>query len=294
MSNKNFSIPNNSNINEISSINYIKDNYLSWRTCQSDSIEPYYLLNTEFKKYLPYLTTGALKLYLHYCFNARNNTGESWHGRDSMAKELKTTTRSIDEWNSQLINLNLIYRGSDNKSSTSTFLLPISDYFITINDLNVEEYCKTTKPAMDGKLVGCIHLFQWRKNTTIRSKKREKNYNEPYHLLVLIFEKEVKSDITRKKFVVFSDDDINNYQLSLPSPKFKDNIYKFISPYENNYLNSKGIKIYGFAINPSFNLSESGDRTQVLFNVLKECAATFKTIETNTSVADVTLEKGMV
>ena len=291
--NKTFSIPNNDNINQLNTINYVKDNFFNWRTCQSESIEPYYLLNTEFKKYLPYLTTGALKLYLHYCFSARNDTGESWYGRDSIAKELNTTTRSIDEWNSQLIDLNLIYRGSNNKSSTSTFILPISDYFLKIDDLNIEEYCETTNPSMDGNLVGCIHLFQWRKQTILRNNNKESVYDKPYHLLVLIFEKKI-NNIIRKKFIVFSDDSIDNYNSSLSAKKFQDITYKFESPFENDYLKSKEIKIQGFAINPSFNLDEPGDKKQVFFNVLKECAAKFNTIKTNTSVTEVTLEKGTV
>lgn len=52
-------------------------------------------VDNNFSAFLPYLTDGAVKLYLYYAIAASNATGESWHGIDTISQKLGATARSI-------------------------------------------------------------------------------------------------------------------------------------------------------------------------------------------------------
>ncbi|MBA1395118.1 hypothetical protein EQ500_14800, partial [Lactobacillus sp. XV13L] len=64
------------------------------------------------KQYLPYISNGALKLYIDYGFRSKNKTGDSWPSVRTLARELGVDERTINNWNSELLDLQLIARGS--------------------------------------------------------------------------------------------------------------------------------------------------------------------------------------
>lgn len=89
-------------------------------------------IDSHFGAFLPYLTDGAVKLYLHYAFAANSNTGESWHSMDTISRELGTTERSIGNWNRSLEDLGLIYRTRNKKKSKTTFILPLTGFAVNM------------------------------------------------------------------------------------------------------------------------------------------------------------------
>ena len=87
-------------------------------------------VDNQFSGYLPYLSDGAVKLYLYYAFAAKNEDGGSWHSIETICKNLNVSDRSIVNWNNQLETLGLIYRTRGNKKSKSTYLLPLTSYCV--------------------------------------------------------------------------------------------------------------------------------------------------------------------
>ena len=104
-------------------------------------------IDSHFGAFLPYLTDGAVKLYLHYAFAANSNTGESWHSMDTISRELGTTERSIGNWNRSLEDLGLIYRTRNKKKSKTTFILPLTGFaavsYTHLPTAAVSTYCVT-------------------------------------------------------------------------------------------------------------------------------------------------------
>lgn len=89
-------------------------------------------IDSHFRAFLPYLTDGAVKLYLYYAFAANNDTGESWHSIDTISRELGATERSIGNWNRLLEDLGLIYRTKNRKKSKTTFVLPLTRFAVNM------------------------------------------------------------------------------------------------------------------------------------------------------------------
>ena len=91
---------------------------------------------SDISNYLPLLKSGPLSLYILYVLKANNDRGSSFWSIDALAKKLQTTTKSITNWNTKLIDLGLIRRLKGLGKSTTTVLLPTSP--IIINEKNQE------------------------------------------------------------------------------------------------------------------------------------------------------------
>lgn len=168
--------------------NKVTDSYKQWREFNKGVGDNFYILPSGIKEYLPYFDGKAMNLYLYYCLHSSNTTGESWHSTKKCAEELRVTERSINNWNKILENIGLVVRTKNNKKSTSTFLLPISNYVVGNYEDNAIDYLKKYKASqqlkdIDGKLVSVYNLFQFRKN------KDTNNYDDPYNVLCFIFER---------------------------------------------------------------------------------------------------------
>jgi len=236
---------------------YMMKNYATWRKFRKNISENYYILPVEIKKYLPFLKSSALNLYLFYCLNANNEEGSSWYSTDSLAKALNTTSRSINNWNKELINLDLIHRSNDKKISSTTFLMPISDYYVEIKSQNIQSYLDTVYTDVDGDLISIAHLFQWRKNTN------SDEYDQPYNVFLLTFEKNIVSEelnIKKKKYVLLEieDEKMDNFASSFKIKEFKEDIYQFNSPLENEV--KQKVLFKGIALATKFNLKHSDYR----------------------------------
>lgn len=177
------------------------DTYAQWRNFNKESLDNFYILPNGIKKYLSYFDGKALNLYLYYCLHSNNETGESWHSTKTCARELGVSERSINNWNLTLEDVGLIKRISTNRSSKSSFLLPISDFIYHEKNKGVIEYLKDYHTSsyqrdIDGDLVAVFNLFQWRKN------KDTGDYTDPYNTICLCFERVHRPKKSNEIFVV--------------------------------------------------------------------------------------------
>lgn len=241
------------------------DSYGQWRNYNKGSKNTFHILPSGISNYLPYFSGKAMNLYLFYCLNSNNDTGESWYSTKTCSKKLQVTERSINNWNMTLEDIGLIVRAANNKTSKSTFLLPLSDYVIT-EEIGVVDYVKDYqkneyKELTDGKLVSVINLFQWRKNP------ETKHYDVPYNVICLAFERthyyeKADKKFMVRKFVLLGEDTIDQ-EIETKSNEFSKSVYrigneeklKTIFRKEHVTLGSEVI-FANLAINSMFNLKD--------------------------------------
>lgn len=121
----------------------------------------YTIISNSLKDYLKYIRTPAINLYLLYAMAADNNNGDSYYSIDSLAKILKVSKKTIDNWNTILIDLGLINREQTFNSSARTYLLPTSDMVLLFkNDKKFEEYKEIVKTEnfKKNKILNIIEL----------------------------------------------------------------------------------------------------------------------------------------
>ncbi|MFC6163934.1 helix-turn-helix domain-containing protein [Lactiplantibacillus dongliensis] len=167
--------------------NILSGQYAIWRKFSQEQVKGFFMLFSGFEDYLPFLSAGAIRLYLLYAIKSGNETGESWPSIQTMAEKLKTTERSINSWNSDLQDLGLIVRTHNKHKSSSTFLQPTSDYVWDVKQssakgASVEDLVAKVKKMAEftnNSIVRILHLFQWRKG-------KDSKYSDPYNLLVIV------------------------------------------------------------------------------------------------------------
>lgn len=123
--------------------------YSNWINSKQENFARLY---NSLKDYLPYISKGPLSVYIVYLIHANNETGSSFPSIDTIANMLDVSDRTINNWNSVLLDLGLIYREkTGSRLSSTTFLLPTSDYIVfkktqnilsAINDLGYREHQK--------------------------------------------------------------------------------------------------------------------------------------------------------
>ena len=256
-------------------IDFLKNYHNLWRIDLKDRNENFFMLYKDFSRFLPELSTGALKLFLFYGFNAKNETGESWYSIDTIAQKLATTPRSINTWNSELEILGLIYRSSENKNSKTTFLIPYTSQ-ISFADISVVDFInsytnnKNIKKFM-GQISKVFHLFQWRKN---KEESGEDKYNKPLNLLVIVLSKDYdfnnSEKYSKKTYMVFNLENYSQFEGSVENKYMGENtpIFTFDKVYSNEYLNQFDIK--GVVIHPKFDILNK----KTLYTVLGELSDT--------------------
>jgi len=250
----------------------IKDNYSRYKDSQQSSKSPYAILDKSLSLYFPFLSNGSIKLYMLYVFQAKNKTGESWHSTQSQADALGVTRRSIDKWNSELLNAQLIARVPNNKSSMSTFILPISDYQLDSPKLgNMIQYDKEQLTQIDGKLSYIFHLYQWRKN------KDSGEYTDVYRLSCFVYVKKinlVKNDLklnrSIKKIIIEEQSLIDTQTILLSNNDIieefyvTDLFYRKETPYGEYFTENKEINQQGFVVSSKFNLQNKKERLSII------------------------------
>lgn len=259
---KKFDIPNDE-------IDFLKDYHNLWRTDLKDRNENFFMLYKDFSRFLPELSTGALKLFLFYGFNAKNDTGESWYSIDTIAQKLATTSRSINTWNSELENLGLIYRSSENKNSKTTFLIPYTNYLF-FSDTSVANFIADYNSNDNiekfmGTLDKVFHLFQWRKN---KEESGEDKYNKPLNLLILVLSRNYdfnnSEDYSKKTYMVFNLDNYNQFQGSIEHKYMGEDtpIFTFNEVYDSESLENFDVK--GIVIHPKFDIMNKKTLSTIL------------------------------
>lgn len=254
-------------------IEVTQNSYKEWRQFRKDSKENYFIIPTGLKDYLPYFYSKAMNLYLYYCLHSKNETGESWHSTDTISNFLNVSQRTINHWNNVLEKAGLIFRISNNRQSKSTFLLPISSYYVLKPELTLQECIANSQKEVDGELKAILHFFQWRKS------KETEEYTKPYNTICCIFER--THEFSDKHFkiqkYVFVHTDIK-HSIQTQAKDLKNDVYK-IKSQDFNFKDSTDIKnimnenvvIESFAIHPKFNLTEPARQTNLdLLSALNE------------------------
>lgn len=233
-----------------------------------------------FKQYLPYISSGALKLYIDYGFRSKNETGDSWPSVKTLASDLGVDERTINNWNSELLNLQLIARGSSSHASQTTYLLPTSDIIIKLSSLrrfknqklenndDLKRIVVDYAMATNRNLERVLHLFQWRKN-----RKKESNnqlYSDPMNVVALCLrrrgiakQKKTHKQIYIDNYCLLVLDEylvdsglLPNGQISMQSEQFENNNHlRFETPLTHKlpfYIKEN----IGIAINTGINLSK--------------------------------------
>lgn len=237
--------------NKITTTDILKDSYKAWRNFRSETKDGHYILPNGFNRYLPLIHTGAINLYLFYCLHAKNDTGESWYSIETLSNELDISTKSIANWNKQLESLGLIYREKDGKGSITTFLLPITDFIIEVED-DINDYIGSNH-SFDGDLVSILHIFKW-----ISNDGKSKTCDIPKNLVILCYQREYEANdknLQVRKFVIFEPKELNNLKPELNCEEFREDIY-LTTMVKNEFKVKTEFDIKGVAINPKFNLRD--------------------------------------
>jgi len=264
-------------ISEANEASKYKENYFYYKNSQKDHKNPYVILDKELYKYFPFLSNGSVKLYMLYVFQAKNETGESWHSVQSQADLLNVSKRSIDNWNNELIKLDLIARISNNKSSTSTFVLPVSDFSIRNNNGSMIIVDNKQDNKIDGELKYIFFLYQWY-SIGSEEKKEMKIYSETSY----IYQKEVNyHDKSIRKRKIINQATTGTVNLSISSNEVINDIYiikniDFIEgEYKEYFSQKKDVEKFGFVISNKFNLFDKKTNLDIV-SELSELVATNK------------------
>ncbi|MEF2821642.1 MAG: helix-turn-helix domain-containing protein [Clostridium sp.] len=91
---------------------YYLKNYSKWREMNRAQHKGFFIIYSDFidKNILRKINGNALKLYIYLGMNSKNDTGESWHSIESIAKYFGKSPRTISYWLSELEEHNLIKR----------------------------------------------------------------------------------------------------------------------------------------------------------------------------------------
>lgn len=250
---------------------FLMKHYELWKKSLKEDDNGFFMLYKNFEKFLPELTTGALKLYLFYGFSSKNITGESWYSIDSLAKNLDTTARSINTWNTELEQAGLIYRSSGSKSSKITYLLPYSDYTFHSSE-NIKEFVAKYKTSTFmqkklGDISTIYHFYQWRRGDN------PEVYDKSLNLLVLEFMREYKFNKShridrRYTRAVFNLTELNKFQFDIKQQYMnKDTpILLFDTPIKIDLEE----KIKGIVVNPKYNLLTNTTLNEILNQFRKD------------------------
>lgn len=266
-----FGISQNKDEIGYSSTNNNESNYKQWqkfkRNKTHNNKSPYngfFMTQGAIHKYLPYLTTRALNLYILYGLHSRTDSGKTWISIESCANKLSVDPRSINTWNKSLIKKGLIARVKEKESSMTTYLLPLSDFSYFENKTDPVTYDSFSKEEINGKLTNVFHLFQWGKNPNSPN-----IYDQPNNMICLVYKREYTLDDANTdtevitKIVLFKNEKEAQVSINTRYDEFEDNLaFYFQSPYDLN----RDVPTIGLAITHKTNLNDS----QTVLGTLKQ------------------------
>lgn len=250
-------------VGEYSKEGHYENNYKFWRQYRKNANEKFFMVPSEIIKYVSSIKSKAMNLYLYYSYRANNDSGKSWASVERAAEDLCISTKSVNNWNKELESLGLIARINEGKSSKTTYLLPITDYYYFEKNTTPENFIEFSDPVLDGDLMSIFHLFQWRKENS-------EEFTKPYNLTCLIFKRsyEPQEANNNNKFmvikaVIFEEKEFKKIRIDKTAKEFPSNqdAYLFESP-KRSY--AKDVETIGVAITTKINLKDEKNQTDVL------------------------------
>ncbi|KJF62421.1 hypothetical protein TZ54_15365 [Clostridioides difficile] len=121
--------------------NIYERQYKTWKSNLDKEIlnGKFFILYKDFEKHLKDISSGALKLFLYYGFQSKNDTGLSYHSIERCSQYFGVSEKTINNWNKELLNRGLIYRKSKgNRLNKTTYLLPFSMNLMTIKNSEIK------------------------------------------------------------------------------------------------------------------------------------------------------------
>lgn len=233
--------------------------YSNWRkNLSSKEFEAkFFILYKDFEVHLKNISPGALKLYLFYGFNAKNETGLLWYGVESISKYFDVSEKTINNWNKELIERGLIARESrNNRRNKTTYLLPFSLNLINLKDLDLIDTVEFK--TVYGSQYKAFHLFQWRKESPVE----DAAFDKPYHSMILIFQNKFTDD-RFDQYTAFHCPIPKEYNKVIDGENITTDIYVFNSDFEHPNIK---VPINGVAVNTRINIRLN----HVLYNLIKE------------------------
>lgn len=91
---------------------YYMRNYSKWREENRKQNKGFFIIYNDFleNNILKKISGNALKLYIFFGINSKNNTGESWYTIENIAKYFNKSERTISYWINELERNGLIIR----------------------------------------------------------------------------------------------------------------------------------------------------------------------------------------
>lgn len=257
-------------------VEHYENSYKNWRQYRKNINEPFFMVPSEILEYVSSIKSRAISLYLYYSYRAGNSTGKSWPSVERAAEDLSISTKSVNNWNNELESLGLIARINEGKSSKSTYLLPVSDFYYFENNATPKQFVEYSTPEVDGKLLCIFHLFQWRKEDT-------DEYTKPYNVTCLIYQRSYEPDETnnnKKKFVVtkailFEEEEYKDLQVNKTAEEFSSDHHAFLFETEKRKY-ALNTKVIGIAVTSKINLKETKKTNEVL-DLIQQLVQGFET-----------------
>lgn len=255
---------------------HFENNYKLWRKHRKELSEPFFMVPSEIRHYVSSIKSKAISLYLYYCYRANNNSGKSWASVERTAEDLGISTKSVNNWNNELESLGLITRISEGRSSKTTYLLPISDYYYFEKNVTPTKFIEFSEEQIDGEILCVLHLFQWTKG------KQEENA-EPYNVTCLIFQRSYEPDGTsnnKPKFLItkavfFEEEEDKNIRINKNIGDFSDEQPAYVFE-TSQRLFPFSIPSFGIAVSNKINLKDTKKSKEVL-DLVQQLAQGVKT-----------------
>lgn len=240
-------------------------NYEYWREYRQNLKQPFAMVPSEIVNYTSEIKTKALSLYLYYCYMANNKTGKSWAAIETIAAQMDVSTKSINNWNSQLEELGLIYRVSEGRNSKTTYVLPVSSFVHYEKVATPEQVIEYSKKEVDGELIGVFHLFQWRKE------EGTDQYVVPYNVTCLAFQRRYLSkenptdpkEFVITKAVLFEEEEYKEIKIDQANENFSETTNAYLFETEERHY-AVGIPTHGVAVTSKINLKETKRTPEVI------------------------------
>lgn len=88
------------------------NNYSRWREMKKETRSGFFIIYNDFveKNLLRKLSGNALRLYIFFGVNSKNETGESWYSIEKIAEYFGKSPRTISYWIAELERYDLIKR----------------------------------------------------------------------------------------------------------------------------------------------------------------------------------------
>lgn len=103
-----------------------------WTRYVKNNKTGYFMLSNALEDYLPFIKSAAMNLYIFYAIHAKNEEGCSYYSNETIARKLKVSVKTISNWNKVLQDVGLIVRTPNPNNSSTTYMLPLSDFEINM------------------------------------------------------------------------------------------------------------------------------------------------------------------